>query len=229
MSKFVLVLNPLLAMLLWAGVTTAVVHAEDAGDGPALSEAGEGESHSGDHGGGHHDPGHNNAGPGMESPAEWSTQLAVYTFIVFWLLLAILAKAAWPKISTALEEREKHIEGQIAAAEGKHEEAKRLLAEHEAKLASAADEVRGMLEEARRDAEATKEQIVSEARAAAEQEQQRGIREIEIAADHAMKNMAEHSANLAIQMASKVIRQNISPDTQATLVRESLAQLPSNN
>ena len=90
--------------------------------------------------------------------------LAIYTFAVFMLLLAILSKAAWPKISEALAEREKRIEGAIADAAAKHEEAKRLLAEHEAKLAGAAAEVRALLEEARRDAEATKTEIVAEAR-----------------------------------------------------------------
>ncbi|QDS99689.1 F0F1 ATP synthase subunit B [Adhaeretor mobilis] len=217
MSNFVShSLRRVFAFLLTVAVLATTAVAEDAGG------AGHG-GHASD------DPGHMNANAGLESPAEWSTQLAVYTFVVFWLLLAILAKAAWPKISSALVEREKHIEGQIAAAEGKHEEAKRLLAEHEARLASTADEVRAMLEEARRDAEATKEQIVAEARTAAEQEQQRGIREIELAADQAMKNLAEHSANLAIQMAGKVIGENISADRQAALVRESLAQLASNN
>src|SRR4051812_14267749 len=109
------------------------------------------------HAGGHHDPGHGNAGAGLESMTEVRTDLAVYTFAVFLVLLAILSFTAWPKISKALLEREKRIEANIAAAEAKHEEAKRLLAEHEARLATAAGEVRALMEEARRDAEATRE------------------------------------------------------------------------
>ena len=51
----------------------------------------------------------------------------------------------------------------------------------EAKLATTAAEVRAMLEEARRDAESTGAQIVADARAAAGQERQRALRDIEIA------------------------------------------------
>lgn len=180
-----------------------------------------------DHGGhaGAHDPGHGNAGASLESPAEFKTDLAVYTFAVFVLLLLILSATAWPKISAAMLERENRIAADLAAAAEKHEEAKRLLAAHEAKLASSADEVREMLEEARRDAETTKTQIVEEARAAAEQERNRAIRDIDLAKDQALKTLAERSANQAIELASKVIGQAITPDRHAALIREGLAQL----
>jgi F-type H+-transporting ATPase subunit b len=182
----------------------------------------------GDHGA-HADLGHGDASSALESPADFRTDLAIYTFMVFLLLLAILAWLAWPKISAALEEREKRIEASIAAADAKHEEAKRLLAEHEARLASAAAEVKAMLEEARRDAEATKMEIVAEAQKAAKAERDRAVREIEIAADHALKNVAESSANLAIELAEKVIRESINPAKQQELVRSALAKMNASN
>lgn len=193
------------------------------------------EEHSaeGEHGAHAHEVGHGNATQALEDPAEFRTDLAIYTFVVFLLLLAILSMVAWPKISVALSEREKRIEGAIADALAKQDEAKRLLAEHEAKLASAAGEVRAMLEEARRDADATREQIVAEARTAASQERDRAIREIDAAAAGAMKGIAETSANLAVDLAGKVIRESINPAKQQELVRVALARMnasgPSNN
>lgn len=182
--------------------------------------------------GGHgevHDPGHGNATRTLEDPTEFRTDLAIYTFVVFLLLLAILSAGAWPKISAALNERERMIADNIAAAEAKHEEAKRLLAQHEAKLASAAAEVRALMEEARRDAEATREEIVQEARAAAQKERDRAVRDIEFAADHALKDLAETSANLAVELAGKVIRETINPAKQQELVRTALAKLNGSN
>ena len=45
-----------------------------------------------------------------------------------------------------------------------------------------------------------------------------------------MKNLAESSANLAVDLAGKVVQQNITPDQQAALVREALGKLsPSEN
>ena len=174
-----------------------------------------------------HDPGHGDASAALESPADFRTDLAIYTFIVFLLLLGILGTLAWPKISAALEEREKRIEANIAAAEAKHEEAKRLLAEHEARLASAAGEVRALLEEARRDAEVAREEIIAEARVAAKAERDRAVREIQIAEDHALKNLAETIANLAVNTAGKVIRETINPSKAQELVRSALDNLNS--
>jgi F-type H+-transporting ATPase subunit b len=177
----------------------------------------------GDHGA--HEIGHGDASDKIEDPSALSTDLAVYTFVVFLLLLAILGKFAWPTISVALLEREKRIESHIAAAESKHEEAKRLLAEHEAKLAGAAAEVKAMLDEARRDAEATKAEIVAEARAAAKAEHDRSKRDIEVALDGATKHLAEMSANLAVELAGKAIRETINPAKAQELVREALTKL----
>ena len=98
------------------------------------------------------------------SPMTFDPDLAIFSAIVFLLLLGILGKFAWPAIVTALEEREQSIADNISSASAKHEEAKQLLSEHEAKLALASGEVRELLEEARRDAEHTKSQIVDEAK-----------------------------------------------------------------
>ena len=175
----------------------------------------------------HHDLGHGNAGPNLENVAEFRTDMALYTFTVFMLLLAILAKMAWPVISSALLEREKRIEGNIADAEAMNAEAKNMLAQHEAKLATAADEVRELLDEARRDAEHTKSQIVAEAKELAGQERDRAVRDVDLAAEKAMHNLVETSANMAVDLAGQVVKQNITPDQQATLVREALAKLTS--
>lgn len=207
--------------------------AEDTSPGHGVAEI----SHESDdgHGGGHavHDLGHGDQGASLDSVIEIRSDMAIYTFVVFLLLLGILGKFAWPAITVALEEREKRIEGNIAAAAAKHEEAKQLLAQHEAKLAEASSEVRELLEEARRSAERTKAQIVEEAKKSAEAERDRAIREVDLAADAAMKQLAETSANLAVDLAGKVVRTNITADQQSQLVRDALAKLaeasPSNN
>ena len=113
------------------------------------------------------------AAAGGADPLTLNPDLAIWTLVVFLVLLAVLKAFAWGPIVNALQAREQGITDQISAAAAKHEEAKLLLVEHEARLAAAADDVRAMLEEARRDAEHTKQEIVNEARAAADAERQR--------------------------------------------------------
>src|SRR5262245_29807260 len=86
---------------------------------------------------------------GDPSPLSIDTDLAVWTFVVFFVLLAVLAKFAWGPITEALDKRERHIAENIAAAQRAQDDARNMLAGYERKLAGAADEVRAMLEEAR--------------------------------------------------------------------------------
>lgn len=155
----------------------------------------------------------------------FSPDLAIFSAIVFLLLLGLLSWFAWPTIAAALEERERKIADNIAAAEARHEDAKRLLAEHEAKLAAAAGEVRALLEEARRDADHTRRQIEADGHKAAKDELDRAVREIGRARDAAIQNLAVASANVAIDLARGLVRDEISPERQKQVVREAMSKL----
>jgi F-type H+-transporting ATPase subunit b len=158
--------------------------------------------------------------------------LAIFSAIVFLLLLAILGKYAWPQIVAALDERERNIADNIRAAAEKHEQAKRLLVEHEAKLAATAGEVRALLEEARRDAEHTRKKIEAAGHQAAQDELARALREIDRAKDGAIQELAVASANVAVDLAGKIIRSQITAEKNNELIREAMAKLaatPSQN
>ena len=185
------------------------------------------------HGGHGHGPeiGHNPpAGvtkEAFESPAWFQTDLALWSFAVFVLLMLLLTKFAWKPIMEGLEKREQGIADTIAATQRANEEAKQMLASYERRLAEASDEVRGMLEEARRDAEATKQAIVAEARKAADDEQARAKREIGLATDDALSKIAERAGELAVDVAGKFLREKLSADDQQKLIRDSVASIRS--
>jgi F-type H+-transporting ATPase subunit b len=162
---------------------------------------------------------------GKPNPLAVDPDLAIWTAVIFVLLFLVLRTFAWPQITAALEERERKIADNIASAEARHEDAKRLLAEHEAKLAAAAGEVRAMLEEARRDADHTRRQIEADGHKAAKDELDRAVREIGRARDAAIQNLAVASANVAIDLARGVVRDEISADRQKQIVREALSKL----
>jgi F-type H+-transporting ATPase subunit b len=124
-----------------------------------------------------------------------------------------------------LEKREDGIARQIAETKASNEEAKRMLASYERRLSEASEEVRGMLEEARRDADTTRQSIVAEARKAAEEELSRATREIQLAKDDALSQIAEKAGHLAVEVAGKFLRDKLGHDDQARLVRDSVASL----
>ncbi len=160
-----------------------------------------------------------------KDPISWDADLALWTFFLFILLLIVLGKFAWKPIAQALEARERAIEDNIVKAEGAAAEARVMLADYEKKLAGAADEVRAMLEEARRDAEHTKQEIVAEARTAAKDEHDRVMRDINTAKDQALKELAEKSTNIALDLAGKIVRTQLTKDDHANLVKEAMSRM----
>jgi F-type H+-transporting ATPase subunit b len=164
----------------------------------------------------------------FESPAWFQTDLAVWSFAVFLGLFGLLTKFAWKPIMEGLEKREQGIADTIAATQAANEDARRMLASYERRLAEATDEVRGMLEEARRDADATRQTIVAEARKAAEEEKARARHEIGLARDEAIAAIADRAGDLAVEVAGKFLREKLGRDDQARLIRDSVASLATN-
>ncbi|MEX0711747.1 MAG: F0F1 ATP synthase subunit B [Pirellulales bacterium] len=163
---------------------------------------------------------------GGGGPLTWETDLAIWTLVVFVALFLVLRKFAWGPIAAGLDRRERRIAEQIAAAQRSHDEARAMLAEYERKLAKAQDEVRGIIDEARRDAQHTAQEIVEKARADAQTEVARGRREIETATAQALKELAETSANMAVDLAGKIIRTNLGAADHNRLIEEAMASFP---
>ena len=108
----------------------------------------------------------------------------------------------------------------LPQAERNHEEAKRLLAEYEQQLAGAADEVRELLEEARRDAEHTKQSILAEAKKGPKPRRRGRCAISSRRPTRAMESLAEQSADLAVDLAGKIVRAQLSKDDHARLIQE---------
>jgi len=161
----------------------------------------------------------------FESPAWFQTDLAVWSFVVFLGLLGLLTKFAWKPIMDGLEKREQGIADTIAATQAANEDAKRMLASYERRLVEASDEVRGMLEEARRDADSARQAIVAEARKAADDEKTRARYEIGLAKDEALAQIADKAGDLAVEVAGKFLREKMGRDDQTRLVRDSVASI----
>jgi F-type H+-transporting ATPase subunit b len=171
------------------------------------------------------DPSKSNAA----NPTYLRTDLAIYTGIVFLIVLLVLWRFAWGPISKALDDRERHIGDNIAAAERQNQEARRLLAEYHKKLESSQAEVREILEEARRDARHTQDEILAKAREDAQRERDRAIRDIDLATQAALKTLGEKSVDLAVELAGKIVASKLSPDDHARMVKEAVTRFASRN
>lgn len=156
-------------------------------------------------------------------PTEFKVDLAIYTFIVFILLMALLHRFAWGPITEGLERREASIHNNIAAAESARIKAEKMLAEHAAKLDKVQDEVREIVAEARRDAEHTKNEIIAAAQKEAEASRQRAVQDIERARDQAMDELFAHMARSVRGATEQVIGRALTGADNDRLIEEALS------
>jgi F-type H+-transporting ATPase subunit b len=151
--------------------------------------------------------------------------LTLWTIVVFGLLLTVLWRFAWGPILKALQGREKSIADAIAEAQKARDEAAAIRQQLQEQLNQAAAKISAMMDEARRDGEHTKDQLVAQARAEIATEKDRLRREIEMARDQALQDIWNKSVELASALSTTTIRRRLSPEDHRALVGEALASL----
>jgi F-type H+-transporting ATPase subunit b len=164
-------------------------------------------------------------GPDIVGLAGLSWDLALWTVVVFLLLLFILRKVAWKPMLEGLQKREENIRSALEEAKRSHEESQKLRAEMTAQMAAAQDKIKATLDEARRDAQSMSDDLISKAKTEISAERQRLHREVTMARDQALEAISTHTAELATLVASKALGRGVAIDDQDRLIHEALADL----
>jgi F-type H+-transporting ATPase subunit b len=167
-----------------------------------------------EHGGGHE--------PAANNPFAGNIGNALWTVVIFGLVVLVLGKFAWGPLLRGLQARESFIHEALATAKRDRDEAEARLREYEARLAAARGEATAIVDEGRRDADVVKRRIEAEARAEADKTIERAKREIQIATDTATKELYTLSAKLATQLAAQVIGRELSPQDHQRLISDAI-------
>ncbi len=161
-------------------------------------------------------------------PLAWKGDLALWTAVVFLILLVVLYKFAFGPIVKALDQREKNEIARVEAAERANADAKALLEEYRQKLADSEEEVRQIVAGARKEAEKQADSIVESAKKAAANERERALKDIQAASDVALQDIAAKSAVLATSLAGKILKEQIDPAKHAELIKNAVGDIANN-
>lgn len=173
--------------------------------------------------------GHGEAHVPNTNPLSFDPDLALFTGLVFLLLLLILWKFAWGPILTGLAAREDGIAANIDQAQQDAEAAAAKLQEYETQLTAAAEEARTIMAKAQEDAQAAADAIVAEAKEAAQRQRDRAVADIEAAKNVALGEVAQKSVDIALGLAGNIVRRQLTAEEHSELIRETLDKFPSNN
>ncbi len=150
---------------------------------------------------------------------------ALWTILVFLLLLIVLRVTAWKQIQKVLVEREKFITDSLDEAKSDRQQAEARLKEYTEKLEAARAEASAIVAEGRRDAEVVKRKIEDDAKAEATATVDRAKREIAVATDTAVNQLYSLSAAMATNVASRIIRKELNAADHERLIAESIEEL----
>jgi F-type H+-transporting ATPase subunit b len=151
--------------------------------------------------------------------------LGIWTIVVFLVLLFVLGKYAWKPMLQGLEQREHSIQSAMEEAKKAKEEAQALRSQLAEDAAKAQDNVRQVLDQARRDAEKVSADLLAKAKTEIQGERDRFRRDVDTARDQAVKEIWGQAAQLATLISSKAIRRQLTPEDHRRLVDEAIAEL----
>jgi len=150
---------------------------------------------------------------------------AIWTAVIFVVLLLVLKKFAWGPLLEGLQQREQFIRESLERAKADREAAEARLAEYTEKLREAREEASGIVDEGRRDAEVLKQKLEADAREEADRIVERARREIELAKRTAMQEIYSVAGRLATGAASKIVRRELNATDHQRLIDESIREL----
>ncbi len=147
---------------------------------------------------------------------------ALWTLVIFGLVLVVLGKFAWGPILNTLQARETFIREALETAKRDRDESELRRKEYEDRLAQARAEATAIVDEGRRDAVAVKQRIEEDAKHESDKMIERAKREIQIATETATKELYQLSTRLATDMAGKVIGRELTAQDHDRLIAEAL-------
>ncbi|GGW56956.1 ATP synthase F0 subcomplex B subunit [Winogradskyella epiphytica] len=156
---------------------------------------------------------------------DFSPGLFAVQTVLLLLFIFLMVKFAWKPILGSLNEREEGIQGALDAAEKAKREMANLQADNERLLQEARLEREAMLKEARE----LKSKMIADAEAEAQSQANKMIAQAQEAITNekkaAMAELKSHVAGLSLDIAEKVVRNELSnKDKQLQLVEDMLAE-----
>ncbi len=156
----------------------------------------------------------------LPAPAELIAGIIAFAVVFFFMW-----KWAWPAINRSLENRQKAISGQLGEAEAAKVEAQSLLDDYRSQMADAKSEANRIVEEARAQAETLRSDLVSRAESEADQIVAKAREDAANEKARALQEARQEVADLSIDLAEKVVGENLDREAQRGLIDRYLTDL----
>lgn len=145
--------------------------------------------------------------------------------IAFAIVFFFVWKWALPSVNRSLEQRQAAIAGQIAEAEKAKIEAETLLADYRSQMNDAKAEGNRVIEEARKQAEQMRSEILAKAEADGEQIRAKARADAAGEMERALAEAKGQVGDISVDLASKIVGEALDEDAHSALIERYLADL----
>lgn len=165
----------------------------------------------------------------MQLLEDFSPGLFIMQAVILLVLIFLMVKFAWKPILGALDAREQGIQDALDAADNAKKEMENLQADNDRLLKEARAEREALLKDARE----MKDKIIGDAKAEAEAQASKMISQAQASIENekkvAISELKSHVASLSIEIAEKVVKDELSSkDKQVQLVESMLNEVALN-
>jgi F-type H+-transporting ATPase subunit b len=149
----------------------------------------------------------------------------LFQVVMFIILMALVKKFAWGPLMGIMKQREELIASEIENAEKSRQEAAKALEEQRNLLKQARTDAQELIENAKKQGDIQREEIITTARAEANRLKENAKVEIENQKEQAVTAIREQVASLSVLIASKVIEKELNEQDQQKLINEYIEQI----
>ena len=153
----------------------------------------------------------------------------VWGALSFLVLLVLIYKIGFPMIKKGMDARAEKIRSTLAEADGAKDEAQSVLDDYRRQLADAKNEAARIIEEARQAADKIRQDLRAKAEAEVAEIKSRAQDDIAASAARTMAELRGRVSLLAIELAEKVVEENLDRERNGRIVDRFIQELESAN
>ena len=153
----------------------------------------------------------------------------IWGALSFLVLLVLMNKFAFPAIKKAMDGRADKIRQTLDEADKANQEAQEVLSDYKKQVADTKNEASRIIEEARQAADKIRQDLRKQAETEAAEIKRRAQEDIAAQASRTMADLRAQVSLLAIELAEKVVEQNLDRDTNQALIERYIEQVGSSS
>lgn len=155
---------------------------------------------------------------GFESFIGVNFWTALFTLINFIITFLVLKKFLFKPVKKMIDDRQQEIDSMYADAASAKEQAQSLQDSYSAQMADASNQAAEIIREAGKTAQVRSDEIIGAAKADADAIRSKAQRDIALEKKKAMNDMKDDISGIAVSIAEKVARKEISEQDQQDLI-----------